>query len=223
MLEAQYPNGGWPQFYPLKKGYYTHITYNDNAIINVLNLLKSVVERKEEFAFVDDSNLIQKAENALENGIRCILKTQYIQRGKPTVWCAQHDENTFLPAKARAYELPSLSGAESAGIVLFLMEINNPDSSVINAVNSGVAWFEATKITNIYIEEFTNSEGMKDRRVVKKEGSPALWARFYDLDNNQPFFCGRDGIKKYNLSEIEYERRNGYSWYTDAPQEVLNK
>ncbi len=30
-----------------------------------------------------------------------------------TVWCAQHDEKTLQPAKARAVELPSLSGLES--------------------------------------------------------------------------------------------------------------
>jgi pectate lyase len=26
-------------------------------------------------------------------------------------------------------------------------------------------------------------------------------------------FSGRDGVKKYDNSEIESERRNGYSWY----------
>ena len=40
LLKAQYPNGGWPQFWPRSKGYYTHITYNDNAMINVMKLLR---------------------------------------------------------------------------------------------------------------------------------------------------------------------------------------
>jgi len=31
ILDAQYDNGGWPMFWPLRKGYYTHITFNDNA------------------------------------------------------------------------------------------------------------------------------------------------------------------------------------------------
>ena len=31
LFEAQYENGGWPQFYPRPKGYYIHITYNDEA------------------------------------------------------------------------------------------------------------------------------------------------------------------------------------------------
>ncbi|MCB0564484.1 MAG: hypothetical protein KDD01_08935, partial [Phaeodactylibacter sp.] len=45
LLAAQYANGGWPQFYPLRdRGYYSEITYNDNAMMNVLFLLRDVAE-----------------------------------------------------------------------------------------------------------------------------------------------------------------------------------
>ena len=44
-----------------------------------------------------------------------------------------------------------------------------------------------------------------------------------ELDNNKPFFCDRDGIKKATLAEIGYERRNGYGWYTNEPNELLKK
>ena len=44
ILEAQYPNGGWPQFYPLSKNYHRHITFNDNAMIRILELLRDVSE-----------------------------------------------------------------------------------------------------------------------------------------------------------------------------------
>ena len=37
LLKAQYPNGGWPQFYPLRDGYWSHITYNDDAMVGVLD------------------------------------------------------------------------------------------------------------------------------------------------------------------------------------------
>ena len=50
-----------------------------------------------------------------------------------------------------------------------------------------------------------------------------MWARFYDLDTELPFVCDRDGIKKKTLEEIGYERRNGYSWYTTDPQEIIDK
>jgi hypothetical protein len=33
LLAAQYANGGWPQFYPIRRGYYEHVTFNDGAMI----------------------------------------------------------------------------------------------------------------------------------------------------------------------------------------------
>jgi pectinesterase len=221
-LEAQYENGGWPQFYPLRKGYYTHITFNDNATINVLNLLKDLSNGNQKYDFVTDDVVLDRVEQALEKGIECILKTQFVQNGVLTVWCAQHDEITLLPAKARAYELPSLSGSESAGIVDFLMSLENPSPEIIKAVKAAVVWFDKVKITGYKVENFTNSEGKKDRRVVSDAGARPMWARFYDLENNRPFFCDRDGIKKYSLEEIGYERRNGYSWYSDSAQKILD-
>ena len=32
---------------------------------------------------------------------------------------------------------------------------------------------------------------------------------------------GRDSVIRYNVAEIEDERRNGYRWYTDAPAKLL--
>jgi hypothetical protein len=35
--------------------------------------------------------------------------------------------------------------------------------------------------------------------------------------------CGRDGVVKYTLGEIEKERRTGYAWYVEAPRRVLER
>ena len=70
---------------------------------------------------------------------------------------------------------------------------------------------------------FHNSDGKKDNRMVPCEDCPTLWARFYDLETNRPFFCDRDGIKKYDISEIGHERRNGYSWYNKDGSKVLKR
>lgn len=77
------------------------------------------------------------------------------------MWCAQHDEHTLAPAKARAYELPSLSGAESDNIVLLLMSIPDPSPRIIASVEAAVSWFKANKITGIMRKDFTNNEGKK--------------------------------------------------------------
>ena len=151
LFEAQYENGGWPQFYPRPKGYYVQITYNDNAMINVMNLLRDVSNGKSPFTYLPESTR-QKAQKAIDKGVECILKTQVKQHGKLTVWCAQHDRETFAPAKARAYELPSLSGAESANIVIYLMQLPNPSAEVIQSIESAVQWFKDSEIKGIKIE-----------------------------------------------------------------------
>ena len=58
---------------------------------------------------------------------------------------------------------------------------------------------------------------------MKSRGSsaPPIWARFYEIDTNRPFFCGRDGVKKYSLTEIELERRSGYAWLRPFGAKVL--
>ena len=201
LLKAQYPNGGWPQFYPDLSGYYKHITFNDGAMIGVLKLLRDVAARKPAYAFVDDARR-ERAAAAVEKGIECILKTQIVVNGKRTVWCAQHDEVTLAPAPARKYEVVSLSGGESVDIVRFLMSIKNPSPAVVDSIEAAVAWFRQAQL--------------------KRPDGTAVWARFYEIGSNRPIFVGRNGVVKYNIAEIDEERRNNYQWYVDAATKLLN-
>ncbi|MNL61175.1 Pectic acid lyase [compost metagenome] len=57
---------------------------------------------------------------------------------------------------------------------------------------------------------------------IEKPGA-TIWARFYDIESNEPLFSGRDGIKKKTLAEIEQERRIGYAWYGTWPAALLQK
>lgn len=214
---AQYANGGWPQYYPDKSGYRHQITYNDNAIVNVMNLMWDISKAKNNLELVNPSYKA-KAVTAFNKGIDIILKTQITSpAGKKTAWCAQHDEVTLLPALARAYELPSISGSESVGIVRTLMLVEQPSAAVKQAVKDAVDWFNSAKILDIKTQATTNPT---DVVVVSSPGN-ILWARFYDLDTGLPFFCGRDGIKKATLAEIEIERRTGYSWYGNWPSGLI--
>jgi PelA/Pel-15E family pectate lyase len=223
ILDAQYDNGGWPMFFPLRKGYYTHITFNDNAIVNILELLRDISEKKPLYISITSPDYLELSKDAYKKGIDCILKTQIRVNGKPTIWCAQHDEYTLLPAKARSYELPSFSGGESTGIIKLLMEIPDPTQTIINSIKGAIDWLDNHRIKNTRWDIFINKDGLKDRRIVTDPKAGDMWARFYDLDTELPFVCGRDGIKKKSLEEIGYERRNGYSWYTTDPQDVLDK
>ncbi len=224
LLEAQYSNGGWPQFYPLRKGYYQHITYNDGAMIGVMRLLRDISGNKEPYTFVDAERK-RKAGKAVEKGLEIILATQVKVDGKLTAWGAQHDEKTLQPAKARAYELASLSGKESAEIVKFLMEIENPSKEVKRSVQSAMQWFDDAKVMGKRVEWIKGEhlpEG-RDRVLVEDpEGGP-LWGRFTEIGTNKPMFIGRDGVVKYNLEEIEHERRTNYSYIDNYAEDLLKE
>ncbi|UOQ68924.1 pectate lyase [Hymenobacter volaticus] len=223
LLQMQYSNGGFPQFYPDKSSYRHQITYNDDAMVRVLTLLRAVVERKGDYASVEQ-DLRLKAQQAVERGIACILQTQYVQHGKLTAWCAQYDEKTLLPAKARTFELPSLSGSETVGIVEFLMYIENPSPAVRRSITSAVEWLTAVKIAGYAVKTIQDPKLPKgyDRVIVAEPGA-TMWARFYDLETNKPIYVGRNSEKKNSLAEIEYERRTGYGYAGTWPATLLTK
>ena len=211
IFEAQYPTGGWPQYYPLSKGYHRHITFNDDAMVRILELLRDVSESSD-YGFLETEDRT-KAKAALTKGIECILRTQIKHDGKLTAWCAQHDEKTLAPAWARSYEPPSISGAESVDVVRFLMSVEEPTAAIIAAVEGAVEWFRSTAIYGIRLETFTDTEGQKDKRVVVDPDAGPLWARFYEIGSNRPIFLDRDSVVRYAFSEIGQERRTGYAYY----------
>nr|AAW84065.1 pectate lyase [uncultured bacterium] len=224
LLKAQYANGGWPQYYPRLQGYYKHITFNDDAMVGVLDLLRDVARGDSGYRFVD-SDRRARASQAVQKGIECILKCQIVVAGKKTAWCAQHDEVTFAPAPARTYEKISLSGSESVGLIRFLMGIEQPDARVVEAIESAVAWLKQAKLTGIKVVQKADASKPNgfDRVVVEDAQAGPLWARFYEIGTGRPIFSGRDGIVKYSLAEIEHERRTGYGWYTNAPAKLLEQ
>jgi len=224
LLAAQYENGGWPQYYPNPSDYHKHITFNDDAMIGVMSLLRDIGRQDPAYAFVDE-NRRSRAEQAVQKGIECILKCQVVVNGQRTAWCAQHDEETLEPAPGRSYEKASLSGAESVGIVRFLMSIDRPNPQVIEAIQAAIAWFDRVKLIGIKQVEKRDPAQPKgfDKVIVQDPTAGPLWARFYEIGTNRPIFCGRDGVIKYSLAEIEYERRTGYAWYISAPASLLAK
>jgi PelA/Pel-15E family pectate lyase len=218
---AQDAAGGWPQYYPDSALYRSQITYNDDAMINVMNILQDIVEGKNDFDIVNPS-FIPKAKEAVKRGIECILATQIIVNGKLTAWCAQYNKHTLQPEMARKFELVSISGNESVGVVRFLMRIKNPTTRIKQSIMAAVDWFDNVKIEGYkYVDIDAPKEPKGKDRVILPEAGSTIWARFYEIGTNRPFFSGRDSNKKYAVSEIESERRNGYAWYGTWPEKLL--
>jgi PelA/Pel-15E family pectate lyase len=222
LLRAQYPNGGWPQDFPLRDNYTRHITFNDNAMVRVLQVLGAAAEGRAPFGFVDEARRT-RAREAARRGLDLILAAQIRVDGRPTVWCAQHDAVTLAPARARTYELPSFSGSESVGIVRYLMTLPDPSPAVVSAIEGAVSWFRAHTVSGIRVERRPDPSAPRgfDLAVVADPKAPPQWARFYDLETGRPIFVGRDGVKRERLADIEVERRTGYSYLGDYARELL--
>lgn len=222
LLAAQYPNGGWPMIYPVRKGYTAHITFNDNAMIGAMSLLDDVAKGRQGFVFIDEE-LRERAQRAVEKGVTCILRCQVVHEGIRTVWCAQHDEQTLLPAPGRKFEPIALSGAESADITSFLMRIEPPSDSIVVAVQAAVAWFDRVKIPGIrqiLVDDSLAPEG-KNKVIVADSLAGPMWARFYDITSGRPIFTDRDGVPRNSLADLGYERRNHYDWLGYWPKSLL--
>jgi pectate lyase len=223
ILVAQYPTGGWPQFYPPGKQYHRHITFNDNAMVRLMEFLREVCS-SDLYGFVDVAKR-DSAKAAFDRGIDCILRCQIRVGGRLTAWCAQHDEKDYRPRPARTYELASLSGSETVGLVRLLMSLERPSPEVVQSVQAAVAWLEAATLTGLReaVRDDPKAPKGRDKVVVQDPSAPPLWARFYEIGTNRPLFCDRDGVAKYSLSEIGAERRNGYAWLGGWPRDLLEK
>jgi PelA/Pel-15E family pectate lyase len=218
LLAAQYPNGGWPQVWPLEGGYHDAITINDDAMAQVLELLNHVADGKGDFAFISAA-LRHHAAAAFDRGIRCILSTQIRSNGELTAWPQQVDPLTLEPVSARNYELPAISAGESAGVLLLLMnELSHPTAAEVHSVYAAVNWLRATAING-----FTWQRTPAGRDIVPAPGAGPLWARYYQTGTNKPIFGDRDKTIHDIVTDLSLERRNGYAWYGDGAKRALDR
>lgn len=218
IFAAQFPNGGWPQVWPLQGGYHDGVTFNDGAMVSILDLLAEIVSGKAEFAFVS-ATVRKTAATSLQRGTQCVLASQIVVARQRTAWAQQYDCLTLQPCSARNYEMPSISSGESAGVMLFLMRLPKPDASIIAAVHACAAWFESVAVHD---KAYARS-GSDGRHLVAAPGHEPIWARYYDLNSNRPIFGDRDKSIHDSVEEISQERRDGYAWFNDAPITAIER
>ncbi len=223
ILRQQRSSGGW------RGNDVDAITFNDDVMVGIMRLLLKIRQSAQPFDGLDPE-LRDRLSDSLDRAIEVTLSCQILVDGKKTAWCQQHDHRTFQPVRARSYELPSITAQESVGIVRFLMELPDPSAEVVAAVESAIAWLEAAKIEGLQVETFSippvRFEGHTakfDRREIADQQAPPIWARFYEIDTNRPFFCNRDGKKVYRLADVQLERRSGYGWYGYWPAKLLSE
>jgi len=230
LLAAQYPDGGWPQVYPLAGGYADAVTLNDDAMLEAVRLLHDIGRDHDgDFAFVDGARRRRAAE-AAQRGIAWLLAHQVVVDGRRTLWAQQYDPLTGAPTAARAFEMPALASSESVRILEFLMQLPDPDAATRNAIRDGMAFLRATRIDG--------RRWTQGRLESRPDG--AVWARFYAFDRYAPdaadvharaqaLFGDRPsphdsaayGLVFDTVTSVSEERRRGYAQYNDLGTAAL--
>ena len=214
ILQAQYPNGGFPQSYPLRGGYHDAVTLNDNALYQLMQLLWQVANEPR-FAMLAD-NTKTAAGAAFYRAVDWLLANQVVVDGKRTVWGAQHHPLTGKPVTARKYEKASLVSSESAKILQLLLRYAADYPGVALSLTDGANWFREKQINDK--ARYRDADGRL--ALIDSPGS-VIWSRFYDISSGQPVFFDRDGKTYSDVSQISLERQRGYGWYQSVAAEFL--
>ncbi|MGH7617098.1 MAG: pectate lyase [Gemmatimonadaceae bacterium] len=208
LLDSQYPNGCFPQVYPLEGSYHDAATFNDNATVNAMRLLRDVGAGEYRIA---SRAQVRRAQIAIAAGLDCIVNAQVVVNGTLTAWGQQHDPLTLAPTSARSYELTSITALESAEIVDYLMSLESPSSRVASAVYAATDWLRAVPIHGYTYARY---------ELKPSAAAPPLWGRLYEIGTNRVIMANRDGIKLYDWNKLT-DRRSGYGWYTTKPADTL--
>jgi PelA/Pel-15E family pectate lyase len=215
LLNSQYPNGGWPQVWPLEGMYHDAITINDDAMLHAVEILHDVADRARDYAFLP-RRMARRAGPAAERGIECLLRLQITEHGAKTAWAQQYDALTLEPTSARNYEMPALTSDESVPVIEFLMSLPNPTPEEVAAVNDAAAWLKKVEIFGYRYGSgnfFADRRSAEGRKLVAVAGAGPIWARYYQIGTDKPIFGDRDKTIHDDVNELSRERRNGYAWF----------
>ena len=214
VLQAQYPNGGFPQSFPLRGSYHDAVTLNDNALYQLMLLLWQVANEPR-FAMLADSTKAD-AERAFYRAVDWLLANQVMVNGKRTVWGAQHHPLTGAPVAARKFEQVALVSSESAKLLQLLLHYAPDYPGVAQSLAAGASWLRQHQINNK-----ARQRDAKGRLLLIDRPGSMIWARFYDINSGQPLFFDRDGQIYNDVSQLSLERQRGYGWYQSVAGEFL--
>lgn len=229
MCDAQNDNGGWPQYYPYGVGYFKNITFNDNAMPDLMESIYALSndsgltdnELCEDYAWAREEIKNQTNPYVLELGIKhdtlksvwdkgldFVIRAQVVIDGTKTGWAQQYEPDAVdpVPAGGRAFELPSVSPDESLTMVKVLANIVNPSDAVKEAITSYVNWINSVGITGygVYnISDRTRELGT-DRLFLKDGSTTKQFGRFYGLDTTGKYYGFTEEQMKNKLTSNKF-------------------
>lgn len=214
VLQAQYPNGGFPQSYPLRGGYHDAVTLNDNALYQLMQLLWQVANEPRFVMLADTTKTAAGA--AFYRAVDWLLANQVVVDGKRTVWGAQHHPLSGEPVAARKFEQVALVSSESAKLLQLLLRYAPDHPGVAQSLADAANWLRQHQLKDK--DRHRDADG---RLSLIDSPGKVIWSRFYDISSGQPVFFDRDGKTYSDVSQISLERQRGYGWYQSVASEFL--
>lgn len=184
-VKSQYPNGGWPQRYPLmsdfkeKADYTSYVTLNDGVMEeNIDFLLQCYTSLGRE----DLKQPILKAMHLLRD----------LQQKSPLAgWADQYTPDDLMPASARSYEPRAVNTATTFAMANKMMEFYSltGDPSFLNGIPDAIRFLESQQLPEDVVKKVMRYQ-MMDGMV--------MMPRFVNPDNGRPLYVHRKGSNTGN-------------------------
>lgn len=177
LLDSQYPNGAWPQRYPLMDGfskdghadYTAYPTFNDDVAARNIDVLAEVL------SVLGD----ERMRDPLQRAMRSYLLTQ--QAAPQAGWALQYTPD-LQPAAARTYEPKALATHGTAAAIDQLLKFYRwtGDRAYLARVPDALAWLESCRLpANLAVNGATHPT-------------------FVELGTNRPLYLHRRGSNVVN-------------------------
>ncbi len=211
ILRSQYPNGGWPQRYPLKSDfakqghpdYSSFYTFNDEVIWENVNFLIQCYETLGEQRFLEP----------IYRGMNFYLLSQ----ADNGAWGQQYDMNMKV-AGARTYEPPAYLPRTTFANCFLLLKFYQytGDQKYLSKIPAAIKWLEQVRLPQRMTENghYTHSlfveVGTNKPVFVHRKGSNATYGYYYtdSIDTNLLAHMHGKGSIDVNSLKHEYERIN---------------
>ncbi len=182
VLESQYPNGGWPQRYPLKydfshhgkQDYSSFCTFNDDVVWENVNFLIQCYLTLGEERFLDP----------IRRGMNFYIITQ---QGAPQAGWGQQYTLDLKPAGARTYEPNALLPGYTAVHIRLLMRFYRltGETKFLAGIPAALDWLESSRLPANMTEngKYTHPTfveiGTNKPLFVHRRGSNVAYGQYY--------------------------------------------
>ncbi len=135
MMESQFENGGWPQWYPLRGGYHDYYTFNDGAINDNIRLMMHAYRQ------YGNPDYLRSA----EAGGEFIIQSQW--KAPQSGWAQQYNHD-LEPAWARRFEPPGICSLVTGRNIHTLIDLYllTFDEKYLKPIPAAIRWLENSQI-----------------------------------------------------------------------------